>query len=70
VLTTRSSVPVEDLAFSNADKADLNKDGVVDTHDIRAFARQHGLELQPEFARKLAKLEKRQARSLREKQGR
>ncbi|MGB2984252.1 MAG: hypothetical protein WBE26_00070, partial [Phycisphaerae bacterium] len=61
----RSSVAVSSLALANADRADLNGDGVVDTRDIRAFAQRHGLVLLPEFSRKLVKLEARKVRSKR-----
>jgi hypothetical protein len=59
----RASVPVQNLEFAGAEKADLTGDGVVDTHDIRAFARRHGLQLLPEFNKKLAKIEGRKVRA-------
>jgi hypothetical protein len=61
----RSSVAVEKLAIPNAHRADLNGDGIVDTRDIRAFARRHGLELLPEFEAKLRRIEGRKVRSRR-----
>ncbi len=61
----RASIPVQDLEFANAEEADLTGDGVVDTQDIRAFARRHGLELLPEFNKKLAKIEGRKVRARR-----
>ncbi len=53
----RSSIAVEELGFPGAHWADMNGDGMVDGKDIRLFARLHGLELLPEFSRKLEKLE-------------
>ena len=61
----RSSIAVDTLAFPDAHRADINGDGVVDTRDIRAFARQHRLELLPEFRRTLDKLEARKTRGTR-----
>jgi hypothetical protein len=63
VVTPRSSVPVSSLGFASANKADLNGDGMIDTKDIRAFARQNGLTLLPEFSEKLDKLETSKPRS-------
>jgi hypothetical protein len=56
----RSSVRVEDLPLdpSDAARADVTGDGVVDTRDIRAFARRHKLRLLPEFEAKLSRLER------------
>ena len=39
----KTRVSVEDLQVEVADKVDLNKDGIVDYKDVRAFERRHGL---------------------------
>ncbi len=52
-----AEIAVELLPLDNAQEADLNGDGVVNTHDIRAFARAHGLSLEPQFVRRLKMLE-------------
>ncbi len=61
----KASVRVENLSLVNASAADLTGDGVVDAQDIRAFARRNGLELIPEFDRRLTKLEGRAGRGKR-----
>ncbi len=53
----RSSIPVDELGFVGAELADLNNDGVIDTHDIRAFAARHGFRLSPAFEQQLGSLE-------------
>ncbi|MGD2107963.1 MAG: cohesin domain-containing protein [Phycisphaerae bacterium] len=64
-VVARASVPVQKLEFPGAEKADLTGDGLVDARDIRAFARRHGLQLLPEFEKKLGKLEGRRVRQTR-----
>lgn len=49
-------IPVGRLAIPNARRADVTGDGVVDSRDIEAFARKHGLRLLPEFEDTLDKL--------------
>jgi len=66
-LLARASVPVQSLGYEGAEKADLTGDGIVDVRDIRAFARREGLQLTPEFSRKLAKLEGRRVRAKRDR---
>jgi hypothetical protein len=56
-LSPLTSVPVKSLLVPNGEAADLNGDGLVDAHDIRAFAALHDLPLLPEFSRKLTTLE-------------
>ena len=59
----RTRIAVSELAFPGAARADLNGDGFVDIDDIRAFAMLHGLELLPEFNRKMEVLEGLKTRS-------
>jgi hypothetical protein len=56
-VNARPRVAVDSLGIPNAEYADLNADGVIDTKDIRAFARRYDLVLTPEFDAKLARLE-------------
>jgi hypothetical protein len=50
---------VDRKAFPETERADMNRDGVVDARDIRIFARRQGLKLLPEFEKKLEMLEDR-----------
>lgn len=56
----KGSRPVAELAtrVSNAAAADVNGDSIIDSADIRAFARQHQLQLLPAFEQKLQRLER------------
>jgi len=54
----RSSVAVSSLEFPDAQRADINGDGIVDSADILAFAEKYNLRLLPSFRAKLAKLER------------
>ena len=58
----RTSVPVRDLGFVGAESADLTGDGIVDSRDIREFAKRHDLPLLPEFSQKLDRLDARRLR--------
>ena len=57
--TPRTSIDVSELRLRvpDAQRADLDGNGVVDARDIRAFARRHNLLLLPVFEAKLSKLE-------------
>ncbi|RME40334.1 MAG: hypothetical protein D6788_03515 [Planctomycetota bacterium] len=54
----KASVPVSSLRsmIPQVDKADLNGDGVIDTTDIRLFARQHQLDLPAEFQQRVDRI--------------
>ncbi len=52
----QASVSVASLDIPDAERADLNRDGVIDVRDIRAFAQQNGLELSQSFERRLDRL--------------
>ncbi len=66
VATRLVSIAVINLPLANAARADLNRDGIVDARDIRAFAVRHQHPLLPEFEQKLssmtARLERLEAR--------
>jgi len=49
----RFRIPVEELPIPNAEDADRNGDGMINTLDIHLFAEEHGLVLTPEFRAKL-----------------
>ncbi len=53
----RSRIAVERLSLEGVERADLTGDGVIDTADIRLFARLHHLPLTPRFERLLDRLE-------------
>jgi hypothetical protein len=54
----KSAIAVQALPMNNANRADLNRDGIVNYQDIREFAKIHGLRLIPSFERKLSQLER------------
>jgi hypothetical protein len=60
---------VTEAAVEDAHLADLTGDGVIDTRDMRAFARENGLELLPEFVELIEKIEARNLRRVRGKNG-
>jgi hypothetical protein len=64
----RGSVAVSELPMRDAYKADINRDGIIDSEDIRAFARLNGLDLLPEFERRLDQSDGRKDRSGRSRQ--
>jgi hypothetical protein len=58
----RYSIGVEQLNIPNAYAADMTGDGIVDVQDIREFAREYNLPLDPNFDRKLQSLEGKRGR--------
>ncbi|MCP4250143.1 MAG: hypothetical protein GY778_24130, partial [bacterium] len=50
-------VAVDELMHPDADLADWNGDGLIDTQDIRAFARANNLRLTPQFRAKLGRID-------------
>ena len=57
--TPRLTLPVAELAAwggSNSHRADLNRDGVVDVRDLRAFALRYGLPINPRVQRVLTNM--------------
>jgi hypothetical protein len=59
------AVWVDDLAIIGAEAADVTGDGIVDAHDIRAFARLYDLPLLPAFDGVLRELEGTKVRRIR-----
>jgi len=60
-----SRIPTAHLAVRSARRADINKDGVIDVRDVRLFARRYDLRLTPAFEKKLDRIEREEARSMR-----